>query len=143
MNPPLRIDMEVEIERPVSEVFAAWSTAESLASWFAPMAVERPDVLLEFSVDGRYSIAMKLDEDVVHTTRGVFREIEIDRRIVMTWHCDAFTDPESLVTVQFEPTARGTTVRLMHERFVTEDTCDNHRAGWQACLEGLRAHFYG
>lgn len=140
---PLRIDMEVEIERPVAEVFAAWSTAEALASWFAPMAVEPPEVSMEFAVEGRYSIVMRLGEDVVHTTNGVFREIEPGRKIVMTWLCDAFADPESVVTVRFEPTDRGTAVRLTHERFVSAETCENHRAGWQACLEGLRQYFRG
>lgn len=138
---PLRIEMDVEIPRPAAEVFAAWSTAEALASWFAPMATDRPEVSMEFVVNGSYSIAMRLDENVVHTTRGEFREIVPGKKIVMTWFCDAFTDPESLVTVRFDESSSGTTVRLTHERFVSAETCENHRAGWQACLQGLGNYF--
>lgn len=133
----LRIEMDVEIEQPVADVFAAWTTADALSAWFAPMAVSKPAVILEFEVDGRYSIEMHLPDGAVFTTRGTFREIVPNEKIVMTWRCDAFPDPESLVTVRFEPSAAGTKVSLLHEQFETEQTCENHRGGWQACLAEL------
>ena len=137
---PLKIEMEVVIARPVSEVFAAWTTADALASWFAPMAVSTPAVALDFVENGSYSIEMRLPDDAVFVTRGEFREIEPEKKIVMTWHCSAFPDPESLVTVTFEPVTGGTRLILLHERFRTEETCENHRHGWEACLAALEQY---
>ena len=80
----LLIDKFVHIRRPPATVFAAWSTAEALAKWFAPMAEQPPDVSMEFAVGGCYSIRMPLPDGSVHTTRGEFREIVPDEKIVMT-----------------------------------------------------------
>lgn len=139
----LRIEMTLEIARSPDEVFAAWTTADALASWFAPMTTELPKVQMDFEVGGRYSIEMPLPDGSVHTTAGEFREIEPGRKIVMTWHCDAFADPPSLVIVEFESVDGGTRVNLVHEQFATEPTCDAHRGGWEACLAGLRNYLEG
>ncbi len=133
----LLIDTFVHIRRPPATVFAAWSTAEALAKWFAPMAEQPPDVSMEFAVGGCYSIRMPLPDGSVHRTRGEFREIVPDEKIVMTWHCDAFADPESLVEVVFNAVPGGTDLRLVHKRFESPDTCAAHRGGWDACLAAL------
>lgn len=134
----LQIDMTVHIERAPADVFAAWSSAEVLASWFAPMAVDTLDVSMEFVVGGKYSIAMPLPDGSVHTTSGEFREIVLNQKIVMTWRCDAFDDPESVVEVSFSEAGAGTDLHLVHQRFESTDTCANHRMGWDACLGNLR-----
>ena len=105
-----------------------------------PMAVDKPKVQMDFTIGGRYSIEMRLPDGSVHTTRGEFREIEPDRKIVLSWHCDAFPDPPSLVIVRFDPAGDGTRVYLVHEQFETEATCEGHRGGWEACLGGLKQY---
>lgn len=134
-----RIEEEVTIAKPVAQVFAAWASAEALADWFAPMAVRKPDVELDFRVGGRYSIRMPLPDGQVFTTTGVFEEIVSNRKIVMSWRCDAFPDPETRVSVQFLPTKEGTTIRVRHEMFESPDTCADHKHGWQLCLAELQA----
>jgi uncharacterized protein YndB with AHSA1/START domain len=127
----------VHINREPADVFAAWSSAAALASWFAPMASENLDVEMEFAEGGTYSIAMPLPDGSVHTTKGVFREIVDNEKIVMTWRCDAFDDPETLVEVLFSPSGRGTEVRVRHETFASPETCTAHHGGWEACLGEL------
>jgi uncharacterized protein YndB with AHSA1/START domain len=102
------------------------------------MAVENLDVSMDFSVGGQYSIAMPLPDGSVHTTSGRFMEITLNQKIVMTWRCDAFDDPESVVEVSFTVAGAGTDLRLLHKRFESADTCANHRMGWEACLGNLR-----
>lgn len=131
------IDISVHIKRPLKEVFAAWTSAEEFASWFAPMATRKPDVEMEFVVGGRYAIVMPLPDGSVHTTAGVYQEIIPNESIVMTWHCDAFEDPESLVEVRFTASDSGTDIHLIHKTFDSDETCDAHRGGWETCLGGL------
>lgn len=133
-----RLEEEIFIGKPVAQVFAAWTSAKALAEWFAPMAIRKPDVVLDFRVGGRYSIRMPLSDGQVFTTAGVFEEIVINKRIVMTWRCDAFPDPDTRVNVQFIAREKGTTVRIVHEVFVSPDTCANHKHGWQLCLAELK-----
>jgi uncharacterized protein YndB with AHSA1/START domain len=103
------------------------------------MAITNPTVNLEFREGGRYSIRMPLPDNQVFTTAGEFREIVTDSKIVMTWRCDAFPDAATLVTVRFHPDGTGTTVNVMHENFDYDDTCANHRQGWELCLAKLKA----
>ena len=134
---PLAIDMTVLIDRPVEDVFAAWSTAEAFASWFAPMAEQLPDVTWNFEVGGHYSIVMPLPDGTAHTTAGVFQDIARNEKIVLTWRCDAFADPESIVEVAFKREGDGTEIHLRHQAFDETSTCDAHRGGWEACLAQL------
>lgn len=131
------IDITVHIRRPVADVFAAWSSASALAEWFAPMAERAPDVDMDFVVGGAYCIVMPLPDGSVHTTRGEFREIVQDARIVMTWQCDAFADPPSLVEVSFSPSGGGTDLQVIHRSFESGDTRNAHLGGWEACLGEL------
>lgn len=136
---PIRLEEQIHIDKSITEVFLAWSTADSLAEWFAPMAVVKPDVDLEFRAGGQYCIRMELPGDQVFTTAGVFEEIVANEKIVMTWRCDAFPDPATLVTVLFHPSESGTTVKVIHENFESDDTCTNHKHGWELCLAKLKA----
>lgn len=56
----------------------------------------------------------------------------------MTWRCDAFPDPSTMVTVLFLADETGTTVKVSHERFESDDTCANHKHGWELCLAELK-----
>ena len=131
------IDITVHIKREPADVFAAWSSAAALASWFAPMAERPPDVEMDFSPGGAYKIVMPLPDGSVHTTSGVFREIVAGEKIVMTWYCDAFDDPETMVEVSFVASGDGTDLRVQHRRFEAAETCTAHFGGWEACLGAL------
>lgn len=135
---PVSLEEKIHIDKPVDDVFAAWSTAGALANWFAPMAIIKPNVDLDFRNGGHYSIRMVLPGDLVFTTAGTFKEIVVNEKIVMTWRCDAFPDPATLVTVLFLPDATGTTVEVLHEHFESGDTCANHKHGWELCLAKLK-----
>ena len=132
-----RINISMLVQQPPERVFAAWSSARALASWFAPMATQAPEVNMDFQVDGAYRIVMPLPDGSVHTTSGKFLEIVPNERIVMTWQCDAFADPETIVTVDFAKVSGGTQLRLTHDTFESPDTCTAHRGGWDACLSEL------
>ena len=134
----IRLEEEIHIDKQPEEVFLAWTTADALAEWFAPMAVIKPNVELDFRDGGQYSIRMSLPDDQVFTTVGVFEEIVTNEKIVMTWRCDAFPDPSTMVTVLFLAHETGTTVKVSHERFESDDTCANHKHGWELCLAELK-----
>ncbi|MCG8433223.1 MAG: SRPBCC domain-containing protein [Gammaproteobacteria bacterium] len=140
MNDSINLKRTVLIQKSVQEVFAAWATASEVENWFAPMAIVKPTVEWNFIVGGKYRIVMELGDGHVHTTIGEFKEIILNEKIVFTWICDAFPDPETLVTVTFRASGSGTEVDLMHERFIQEESRDNHLQGWIACLDGLQKY---
>ena len=58
-----------------------------------------------------------------HSARGTFTEVEPGRRVVFTWGWEGDADlppGASTVTITLEPSAGGTTVRLVHEELTGE-----------------------
>jgi uncharacterized protein YndB with AHSA1/START domain len=73
---------------------------------------------------------------------GKFREITAPSRLVYTWQFKGGPPPdmpETLVTVEFLEKDSGTEVRITHEKLPSAEMRDQHRMGWEGCLEKLSA----
>lgn len=132
------VEESVRIERVVHDVFGAWSSGSAIATWFAPMAIRPPMVDLSFEVGGSYRIEMDLGPGGIHLTEGRFLEIAKDERIRMTWRCDAWDDPPSVVEVTFTPDGEDTIVHVRHAEISSSDALEGQIFGWQGCLAQLR-----
>ena len=127
------------IDAPVETVYAAWTDPESMRRWFAPGDLSVARAVAEVQVGGAFLVEMRGVEGENHVTRGVYREVVPNRRLVHTWQWEG-SDVESLVTVEFEPASEGATrLTLTHSRFADAEARDRHEAGWTGCLTKLEA----
>ena len=86
---------------------------------------------------GRFEIIMRNGEqDIPHA--GTYTEISPHSKIAFTWETP-FSETTSDVSITFTPNGGGTTVELTHTKFATEESRDNHNAGWTKILEALQA----
>lgn len=139
MTDTLKLRESIVIKRPVGEVFAAWTTADAMTEWFAPMAVKPAEVTINFEVQGRYGILMVMGEQEIRI-EGEFREITVNEKIIFTWRCTAFPEPETMVTVSFKEIEEGTEVSVVHEKLLNEESRAGHSQGWVGCLGALRSY---
>jgi uncharacterized protein YndB with AHSA1/START domain len=51
--------------------------------------------------------------------------------------------PETLVTVDFFERDSATEIRIKHEKLPTAEVRDQHRMGWEGCLDKLSALVVG
>jgi uncharacterized protein YndB with AHSA1/START domain len=124
---------------PVERVYAAWTDAEQMKRWFAPGDMTVPVAEADVREGGRYRVQMSEgDGDCeFHTTGGVYREVQPNRRLVFTWQWEG-SDLETLVTVEFRSLSTNETeLTLTHEGFDNEDIRDKHAQGWDGCLTNL------
>lgn len=128
------------INAPRSKVFAAWTTPEILAQWFAPGPRNPFPEGLDVRPGGKYRIVMKGEEDSPVAV-GEYREVVANEKLVFTWSWEGDPSQPTLVTVTFSDKGDGTEVVLVHERFTNAETCDHHRMGWQAILDKLPGLF--
>lgn len=57
-----------------------------------------------------------------------------DSNAVDSW---ADEPTETLVTIELKEAAEGTALTLLHERFDTDESRDNHAQGWSDCFDRM------
>jgi uncharacterized protein YndB with AHSA1/START domain len=89
---------------------------------------------------------MKAPDGEFFTAVGVFTEVKAPEGLVYTWDWEKdgsgteFGEVEgkpSLVTVEFLDRGERTEIVLMHSRFATVESRDNHARGWGKILESF------
>ena len=130
---------------PREKVFAAWTQADALKSWWGTEGHTVPQVEMDLRIGGKYRVEMRTDEGESFFLNGAFVEIRPPERLVFTfrWERGEWDYPETLVSVDFLDNGDATEVTLTHEGFPDENMRDEHQGGWTECLENLGAYLGG
>lgn len=132
----LTMTTERTIKASQKTVFDAWLDPAMLARFMMPgpdMSV--PVAKTEARVGGDFQITMHAGgNDIPH--HGTYKEISPHERLIFTWFGPSPAE-DSTVTLTFAPTADGTHVTLRHDRFINEESRDNHKNGWAGILTTL------
>ncbi len=136
----LTLMVERTIKAPPKDVFDAWLNPDMLRKFMRPgPGMTTPEASTDPKEGGRFDLVMKAgDDEIPHA--GTYQEIKPHSRIKFTWE-SPFSADGSVVTLDFAPAGDGTHVTLTHERFVSEESRDNHNGGWTAILEALDETF--
>jgi uncharacterized protein YndB with AHSA1/START domain len=73
---------------------------------------------------------------------GVYRKIAGPTRLQFSWLIeppDIHAGIDSLVTVSIAPSAHGSDLLILHERFERHDANARHAEGWAGAIEQLQA----
>jgi uncharacterized protein YndB with AHSA1/START domain len=128
--------MDVRIERvlkaPVSNVYAAWTRADTMRHWYCPNPALDLRVDADVRVGGTYVVAMG-----PHVVRGTYREVDPPRRLVFDWKWDEDDDGPSTVTVELSDAGEGTRMLLVHTGFGSAEEAANHVQAWEPTLDRL------
>lgn len=137
---------------PLEKVWSAWTDASLLRQWWGPKDYSCTHASIRFTVGGKYLASMKSKDQEMWST-GEYREIEKDRKIVMTDH---FSDKhgnilspeqagmpgnwgkELLITLEFDENLGKTDLTLRHEGIPPEMQKDCIQ-GWQESFDKLHA----
>jgi uncharacterized protein YndB with AHSA1/START domain len=131
--PPLIVRIQRTLPASPERVFAAWTDPSSLARWISPVGHAEAEV--EPWVGGRLRVTMIGDGRTIEHT-GEYRELVHGQRLVFSWR-SPFTGAEaSVVTVELEAVASGTSLTLVHER-LPADAVESHGGGWSLILDRL------
>ena len=124
---------------PIERVYAAWTDPEIIKKWLAPGTTEVVRAETELKVGGKFLCQMREQDGKMHLTRGVYREVVPNQKVVFTWQWEG-TEEETLVTVLLKAKSpEETELTLIHERFADSETRDHHNEGWSKCIIKLEA----
>lgn len=142
MKPSERAEVRRHLPASPARVFAAFANAELVAQWLRPAPEVKLTVLeLDFREGGRYRFAYDTPEGQRMLVGGVYSKIEAPSQVVFSWLIeppDVHAGIESQVTVSIAPSANGTDLLILHERFRREDANRRHAEGWAGALEQLQ-----
>lgn len=138
---PLMLEISRHFDAAPEAVFDAWLD-KSWGEWAGPPGVHGEVVQLEPRVGGRYRIVMHSADRPDLTVTGIYREIVRPSRLVMTWKWE-HEEQETLVTLSFTPSGKGTDLTLRHENFALAERRDGHQMGWTGTFDRLEAYLAG
>lgn len=142
MKPGERAEVRRHLAASPESVFAAFARAEVVAQWLTPAPDVKLTVLeLEFREGGRYRFAYDTPDGQRMLVGGEYRNIEAPTRLVFSWLIeppDVHAGIESQVTVSITPSAAGSDLVLLHERFDRADANARHAQGWAGALDQLQ-----
>lgn len=135
------------IDAPAHKLFSAWTEADLLRQWFAPLPWTTADVEIDLRVGGSSLVVMRDPEGNEFPNHGVYLEVVKDKRLVFT---DAYTrawepseKPFMTGILSFEEEAGKTryTARIRHWSEVDREEHEKmgFHQGWGQCTDQLEA----
>lgn len=122
------------------EVFAAWTTPESVRQWMRPGSAEVVLAELDLRVGGTFRIDMLHEgERLIHS--GVYREIVPPEKLVFTWTSRDTHQHETLVGVELRALGNRTTELTLTQTLLPDvESAERHTRGWSLILEHLASY---
>jgi uncharacterized protein YndB with AHSA1/START domain len=135
------------IDAPREKLFRAWTDAELLKRWFAPLPYTTPIAELDVRPGGASMIVMRAPDGTDMPLKGIYLEVVKNERLVFT---DAYTKawepsdkPFMTAIVTFEDEAGKTryTARVRHWTVADRETHEKmgFHQGWGQCADQLTA----
>lgn len=124
---------------PREALFAAWTRADALKTWWGPEGFTTPRVEMDLRVGGKYRVEMRPAEGESFHLNGEFLEVKPPERIVcgFRWEKGDWDYPETRLTAEFLERGDETELLLTHEGFPDENMREEHESGWGECLDRL------
>lgn len=123
------------VPAPLAAVYAAWTSAELLATWWWP---HLPDTT--YQIDARIGGSYRIRSEAAGIgARGRFTELDEPHRIGMTWIWETGEElsPADTVTVDFGEQDGGTLVTVTHVVVTPGADTSGLRQGWSDVLARL------
>jgi len=132
-----QLDITQEFNTSVANLFDAWCNTDVIKRWFAPGDMTVPEASVDFRKNGFYRIVMQEKDGSEHIIGGQYKDIILNEKLVFTWQWE--NSPfVTTVTILFSELVGGRSkLKLTHQEFTDQETCEKHTYGWNGCLANL------
>lgn len=121
-------------------VYEAWTQPELAKQFMCPEDVTIADCSFDVRVGGAYRIVMRKPDGEELVVRGVYRDVQPNRRLEMnwTWEEDRPEDEQDTqLVLEFAPHGTGTELTLTQTQFSKAESRTNHEGGWNSILDKM------
>jgi uncharacterized protein YndB with AHSA1/START domain len=120
-------------------VFDEWLDPDALSDWMCPRPARAVKVDLDARVGGRLRIDIE-ESGVEFFVAGRFLALDRPHRLVFTWTCSTWPDPnlDTRVTVTLEALGEHETRMTIRHEALPESLRPDHRKGWALIAQQLQ-----
>ena len=132
----VRLEVRRVIRADREAVFDAWVDEDVIRQWWSPENYDPGPVTTDVREGGSFELGLQPPEGDGFSATGTYRTVDRPARLEFTWTWSN-APLETVVTVEFNEVEGGTEVVLTHTGFPNAEARDQHREGWEACLERM------
>jgi uncharacterized protein YndB with AHSA1/START domain len=126
------VEMTRVIAAPRDRVYAAWTSADALARWFAPKPFQLVVRSMDFRPGGRFEMSMRGPDGKEFPFSGTYREIVPTERLVWTGEFEDGPAEQQTTEIRFESDGPRTRVHIRQTFHVMTPTIEMAVKGaWQ------------
>jgi uncharacterized protein YndB with AHSA1/START domain len=136
----LKVEVVRVIRASKQRVFDAWTRPEIVRQWFIAGTVKLADASMDLRKDGAWrmeSIGSCQPGEASNAVSGRYLRVEPYDLLSFTWNNGHFPEEESVVTIRLRDVDGGTEMTLIHDRFLTEASREDHATGWESVIGNL------
>jgi uncharacterized protein YndB with AHSA1/START domain len=121
------------------QLFDAWTVPEQIVKWFGPQGVAVGEHSFDTRPGGNWKAQFLGESDKTIFATGTYKVLDRPHLLVTAWQWQIDGKPGDLteLTVKIKPTRAGAQLTLIHERFTSAQSRDDHHKGWSSTLDCL------
>jgi uncharacterized protein YndB with AHSA1/START domain len=143
-----KVEMVRMIKASKQRVFDAWTRPEIVRRWFIAGTVTLANASMDVRKDGAWQMESngRCQPDGTagegsNVVSGRYLRVEPHDLLSFTWNNGHFPEEESVVTIRLKDVDGGTEMTLIHERFLTDASREDHARGWESVIGNLERFF--
>ena len=143
-----RLEIVRVIKASKQRVFDAWTRPEIVRQWFIVGTVTLAKVSIDLRRDGAWRMESNgrcqpdgTAGEGTNVVTGRYLQVDPYDLLSFTWNNAHFPEEESVVTIRLKEVDGGTEMTLLHDRFLTEASREDHARGWKSVIGNLEKFF--
>jgi uncharacterized protein YndB with AHSA1/START domain len=123
---------------PPAKIWQAWTDPAIVKLWFGSDPNGKVlNAKFDVRVGGSFSVTFANSDGTEFTCRGIYKEIEVNLRLVFTWGWENQPEVDELITLEFSPDDDGTLMTFEQSNIDPETTLHNYEEGWRSTFQKL------
>ena len=137
-KPNQSVQISWNFSHPPARVWQAWTDPSIAKLWFGSDPNGKVlDANFDVRVDGSFSVTFANSDGSEFTCQGIYKEIEVNSRLVFTWGWANQPDVAELISLQFTPDDHGTLMTFEQSNIDPETGLHNYAVGWRSTFQKL------
>lgn len=131
------VEISYFYSHPPSKLWEAWTNPLIVKLWFGsdPNGTVL-DAMLDVQINGSFKVKFANVDGTTYTAQGIYKEVELNKKLVFTWGWEEQPHIHEWVQVRFELEKDGTLMQFEHHD-IDKNSAHNYAEGWKSTFKKI------